>query len=130
MMLSIKEITDLLSIDDKYKNLTQEQSINKINYLAKINKISVHQTLEKEVGEWEWMDDNEIVNKLVKSLLYYHEFKIKDISKCTTVKELFDTCGGIFTSPHIPYKPPFMVVYANNVFFSYRWFKFLNRKLA
>ena len=129
-MLSIQEIKDLLSIDDKYKDLTHEQSINKINQLAKINKMSAQQTLNKEVGEWKWMDDNDTVNKLISSLLYYHEFKTKDISGCTTVKELFDTCSGIFTSPHTPYKPPFIDVYANNVFFSYRWFKFLNKKLA
>jgi len=128
-LFSTKEMTDLLYIEDKYRYLTYEQSINKINYLAKVNKMSAQQMQENIMGEWKWVDDNEKVVKLVKSLLVYHKFEIKDISKCTTVKEIFDTCCGIFTSPYIPYKPPFVDMYASNVFFSYRWFKFLNIKL-
>jgi len=124
-----REITQLLVVEDEYKTLTHNESINKLNSIAKLNKWSQRVALDKAIGEWEWCNDNKTVIKLIKSLLYINEFKTEGL-KGATVKEVFENQCGLFSFNDIAYKPSFLDVRADNIFYSYRWFKFLNKEVV
>ena len=76
-----REITQLLVVEDEYKTLTHNESINKLNSIAKLNKWSQRVALDKAIGEWEWCNDNKTVIKLIKSLLYINEFKTEGLKE-------------------------------------------------
>jgi len=126
---------NIFKINERHSKYTFNKSIQELNRFAKAENIRFDEIWVKIVGTWNWVDDDDEVLKVIKSLMSNYRFRDFDVSKLNngigslSVRNIFEQ-GYNFYAPTSPsYKPHFMEVHADNLFFSYRWNHFLNKEI-